>query len=146
LMTDEQINGSEKEEVDPRWGISGREIQQLFGTELMREYLPSIHEGFRTTTSSDIWCRRFKMWYEALPVELDVVISDVRFLNEATIINQLGGKIVRLERKGLVSNDTHASEMEMEMIYANRTLYNDGTIAELEMSVGVLYRDLTFNG
>ena len=38
-FTGEQMNGRLKEVVDPRWGISPRELMQLFGTDLMKDVL-----------------------------------------------------------------------------------------------------------
>ena len=48
LMTDEQLWGSKKDEVDERYGVSPRRILQVFGTELFQfdvyRHIPELEE------------------------------------------------------------------------------------------------------
>ncbi|MGZ0151862.1 deoxynucleotide monophosphate kinase family protein [Kribbella sp. WER1] len=44
----------------------------------------------------------------------DVVITDVRFENEAEWVKEAGGILVRITRPGLVSDDTHESETALD--------------------------------
>ena len=145
LWDDRWVNGEFKETVDPRWGISPRQAQQVMGTELFRERMPEVLEDFSTLIGSDIWVKRFQYWYEGLPEHFNVVVSDVRFKNEAAIITAMGGKIIRVKRDVLESNDTHASEVEMEMIEPHYVVVNNGTIPELHAKISILYKAMLSN-
>ena len=135
LWDDDWVNGQYKETVDPRWGISPREAQQLIGTELFRQYLPVKSEGFRIKTEKNIWVNRFRYWYQNLfltDMFPNVVISDLRFLNEAEVVREMGGSIVRIDRPSITINDSHASETEMEEIIPDYTIINNSSIATYE--------------
>jgi len=54
-----------------------------------------------------------------------VVISDVRFDNEATAIRAAGGCIWRLEVNGLHASDTHPSEAGVPQHNTDQILHND---------------------
>lgn len=142
LWDDEWINGEFKETIDPRWGISPREAQQAIGTELFRERLPEIFPKFNKCIGNNIWVQRFKYFYEGLPKTANVVVSDIRFLNEAESIKALGGIIVRVDRKGLVSIDPHPSEMEMGRIQPNIILENNTSKMALELKIAKVYKEI----
>jgi hypothetical protein len=71
---------------------------------------------------------------EARGVDVAVVV-DCRFLNEAALINEIGGQLWRVERPGFMMGDNHASETEMARIVVDTTLMNDGTLVHLEREV-----------
>lgn len=129
MWSDEWVNGDDKETVDPRWGISPREAMQLVGTELFRKAMPYYSKGFAKTTRDAIWIKRFIEEFE--DYEGDVVIPDVRFVNEAKAIQELGGYIIKIERDGLESTDKHSSETELDKIDADSVVLNNGTIEDL---------------
>lgn len=60
-----------------------------------------------------------------------VVVTDVRFPNEAQEIRDAGGKIVRIIRPGLVSDDTHASEIALDDYEADVEVLNDRDLETL---------------
>ena len=60
-----------------------------------------------------------------------VVITDVRFKNEAAAIRAAGGILVRVERPGSDDGDTHASEVELDTYPVDRLVYNGGTVEQL---------------
>ena len=60
-----------------------------------------------------------------------VVITDVRFRNEAAAIKAAGGILVRVERPGSDDGDTHASEVELDTYPVDRLVYNGGTVPQL---------------
>lgn len=77
-----------------------RRFLQRLGTEGIR----SVDRGF--------WVRPVLaniQWSKA-----PAVITDVRFNNEATAIQQAGGLLVRINRLGHVVNDPHVSENELK--------------------------------
>lgn len=57
-----------------------------------------------------------------------VVITDVRYPNEADAIREAGGILVRIVRPGVADGDTHASETALDDYDANRTVNNAGSL------------------
>lgn len=69
---------------------------------------------------------------EALLYAMPVVITDVRFPNEAEAIRKLGGVIWRVaRRKAANAAGAHISEAGQAEIQVDLTLTNDGTLYEL---------------
>lgn len=66
-----------------------------------------------------------------------VLITDVRFVNEARIIASAGGYVVRVHRDGK-SPGEHGSEREQSMIQADLVVDNDGTLEQLHHSAAQL--------
>ena len=64
-----------------------------------------------------------------------VVITDVRFPNEADAVKQHHGIVVRVERPGLVPPNNHPSERSMETYTFDGHLRNDGTIEDLKRKI-----------
>lgn len=84
-----------------------RTLMQNYGTEVRR----SDHD--------DYWVVQ---WIRAARHHDFVIVDDVRFLNEAKAVKDMGGILVRINREGLVSADTHKSELEMDSIVADTTI------------------------
>lgn len=61
-----------------------------------------------------------------------VVITDVRYRNEADAIREAGGHLIRIVRPGLDSTDTHASEIELDDYPADTTAHNRSTAEAFE--------------
>jgi hypothetical protein len=127
-FTDEQLYGTQEQklQIHPHWGISARTFLQKAGTELFREAMPKIIPDMKTERT--IWVDLFKLKYKKEPKLY--VISDVRFLDEAAVIKELGGVIIRTVRDNNVSSDTkvehkHRSELEMEQITPDYILDNN---------------------
>lgn len=90
----------------PEWGMTIGEMQQKVGTEAIRN---NIHNDawvlslFGTYTDEDFW-----------------IVTDVRFKNEAKIIKERGGIIIRLNGDPLNSkkndnrNMEHQSEIDLD--------------------------------
>lgn len=124
-FTEQQVYGTQenKLEIHPYWGISGREFLQKAGTELFRQELPRLIPSMK-----NIWIELFRLRYEENPKLY--VVSDVRFLDEAKIIKELGGIVIRTKRTNLAVSDSktelkHSSETEMERINVDYTIDND---------------------
>lgn len=121
-LSDDQLEG-DKEEVDPRWGVSSRKILQIVGTELFRNTLPNY------MNIDNIWIESAKMWLERNKGK-NVIFTDVRFLDEARFIKKAGGIILRVVRD-LENKDTHSSETETDKITADYTIYNNSSLEDL---------------
>lgn len=99
-------------------------------------------EGVRNHLGANAW---IDAWYRrAQPINLSadgdhprIVVPDVRFANEAHTLRLAGGTIWRVERAGAHS-DGHASETELDTLYADQTISNNGTLDELADKVDVL--------
>lgn len=70
----------------------------------------------------------------------DVVISDVRFRNEAEAITARGGLMVRVRRPGVGPVNGHASEHDLDEWTFDYSLNNTGTLDELADVVDVVMR------
>lgn len=75
----------------------------------------------------------------------NVIVSDVRFPNEAKAIKERGGIIIKVVRDTQVV-DSHCSESSIEDIDADYTLWNDTTLENLALNVDSLVRLLRTNG
>jgi hypothetical protein len=131
LLDDIQVFGTQeqKEIPDPRWfNCTPRKMMQYVGTELLRDQLEIIMPEL----GKDVFTHCFKLWYEAEMKKnhnLCVVISDVRFQNEADFIQSLGGIVIKINRPSLQTNDIHQSEIELQNITTHNFLIeNTGTI------------------
>lgn len=78
-----------------------RQLLQNFGTELRRGEDPNY------------WIEK---WNNKVYPGENIVVDDVRFLNEAEMVKENFGKIIRIVRLGQESKDGHASETEMDKI------------------------------
>lgn len=102
-------------------GITPRQFMQKLGTEFGREM---IHP--------DLWVARLIGVVAAHMDDPDgaVVVSDVRFPNEAKAIRELGGKIVWITRDGCGPSG-HASEEGLPPDLIDGYVSNDGTPADM---------------
>lgn len=127
-FTERQLHGDLKDEVDPFWNIPPRQVFTYIGTDLVREKLgPFLNVG-------DIfWC--LNMSQRLSQVNGDVVITDVRFENEASLIRSLGGYIIRVVRPGLEPSE-HISEQGN--FVADETVINDSTVEILHKKIASL--------
>lgn len=108
--------------------ITGRQFLQLYGTEAHRQI---FGEGF--------WSRQVLNYESGPPYygqpPFDVlIITDVRFDDEARWIKACGGEIWRVERDTAEDND-HASEAGISDELVSRTIENNGTLEELRQQL-----------
>lgn len=127
-LTDYDVYDSEgKEKEHPRLGMTVRRAMQLAGTEFARDM---IH--------NDIWLRMASHFLVQTLKEKGrtacVVISDVRFKNEANWVRSNGGVIWHIERE-IKKVDSHSSESGILVLSNDTVIYNHGTIDELHRNV-----------
>jgi len=131
-FTTEQLYSDMKDQVDSFWGVTPRYIFQQVGTNIFRDllkvYLPHI------PLQSTLWIENFKRWLETQ--SKSVVVSDVRFVDEASVIRELGGTLIRVIRPSLLQQyghlyQKHVSETDSVNIMYDFLLVNDGTLDEL---------------
>lgn len=126
---DRHANGELKEVVDPFWGYSPRHAYQTMGTELARNLW-----------REDFWLKRAEMVYQK---EGSLIITDIRFQNEADFIRSNGGQIIHIVRDGAEKVLNHASEAGIDKHKEDVILYNNSTIEILEANLEGLVNFLT---
>ncbi len=138
-FSDQQLYGTQEDKLSlhSHWGISSREFLQKVGTELFRNQLSKVIPDMKIKHT--IWADLFKLQYMKKPRHY--VISDVRFLDEAKVITELGGIIIRTERKNDVTScsgyeHVHASETNINKIpFKLRIDNNENTLQEVQIII-----------
>jgi hypothetical protein len=127
-----------KEEVAQLLGVTVTEIEadkaryrgilQWWGTEWRRHQDPLY------------WIKRTAEKIERIRADRSadvVVVTDVRFLNEALLIEDLGGALLRVSRPGADTDpDAHSSETALDNYQFRYVIRNHGTLADLRNDVG----------
>jgi hypothetical protein len=104
------------------WGLEIRELMQRLGTECGRELI-----------SDDIW---IDAALGDSHLGYNLVVTDVRFPNEAEAIKERGGYLVRITRAGVKPANSHPSETALDDWEFDAILDNNGTIEELHNRIG----------
>jgi hypothetical protein len=102
-----------------------RETLQRLGTDVVRELDP------------DLWVRAALAQIDERP--WGVVVTDVRFPNEADAIRDRGGILVRITRPGPVDPDEHKTERALDDYAEDLHVVNDDTIEVLEARARSLF-------
>jgi len=108
-----------------------RRLLQVLGTDFGRRMI-----------GNDVW---IKMAMSDLRQGDRVVISDVRFPNEAQAIKAMGGSMWRINRHNHSAVNNHASERAMDNYMFDHVIYNDGTLDDLSDEVFMLAKELGLN-
>lgn len=108
------------------------EFLQRYGTEAHRD-VPEMGENFWVDLTLPV---------QGYYVNRNLVVTDVRFANEAARIEQLGGIVVQVKRPGTDNNDPHRSE-QLEGIEPHYILYNDRDLDELYTDVEAMLQVFT---
>ncbi|WJN62761.1 deoxynucleoside monophosphate kinase [Streptomyces phage phiScoe15] len=100
-----------------------RSLLQRCGTEAGRQVL-----------GSDVWVKALMSEFDAGSEAL--VVTDVRFPNEADAIRQAGGVLVRIERPGVGPNTApdgtvHSSDVALDGYDFDVVVQNDGDVTDL---------------
>lgn len=93
-----------------------RRLLQVLGTDVGRRLM-----------GDDVWV---KMAMRDLRQGDRIVISDVRFPNEADAIKKLGGKIVRINRLNTQAVNPHPSEHAMDNYEFDKVINNNSTLSD----------------
>ena len=121
-FTDEQLYGTQKEEMT-EFGIRPREAFQKIGTEFGRQQLHNLLPDLRVK-EGELWIDIFR---RECPNDKLIVVTDVRFQNEADAIKEKGGIILYVVREDC-ERDCHESE-RIDVEYEH-LLENNGTLEE----------------
>lgn len=104
------------------YGVSPRRMAQTLGTEWGRDLI-----------NPQLWLLRAE---QAIDFAAEcgvpgVVITDVRFENEAAWIRRRGGVVVHVHRPGLRAVESHSSEAGVALQLQDPVVVNDSSIAQL---------------
>lgn len=125
LLTENQLyDTEEKERIDPRWGLSPRQMFQQLGTNYIRNQI-----------DPNFFLKHFEIWYHQQPSDTNIIIPDVRFQNEVDLIHRLGGKVVYIYRPFL-SEDLHESEISATQLnHIDYYIENCGTLSQFYKAI-----------
>lgn len=104
---------------------------------IVRSMLQNLGVGARKIFGDTFWV--YQALSDVAPQD-KVVVSDVRFINEAEFIQGFKGQIWRIERLNTEAVNGHVSESEMTGYPVDQTFLNNGTIEDLEVLIGVRMR------
>lgn len=105
---------------------SPRQILQWWGTE------------YRRAQQADYWVQRLQAKVQELQAAgiSHVLVTDVRFADEAACIRALGGQVWRVHRPNLLAQNTgHISEVTGQEFAPEETITNEGTLHALRLQL-----------
>ena len=106
----------------------------------VRELLQEMGTGVRRADDPDYWVKKLAGRLVDMPATARVVVPDVRFRNEALLIQRFSGTLVKVVRPGHDPADAaHASETSLlDWAAWDAVIRNDSTVAELERKAEAL--------
>ncbi|MGW3073534.1 deoxynucleotide monophosphate kinase family protein [Kitasatospora sp. NPDC001132] len=120
------------------------EVVERHGWEKAKTTLPEVRRTLQNfgqavrDVDPNFW---LNLMLERLDVaaswNLPVVVTDTRYVNEATALRARGFKLVRIVRPGAGTRD-HVSETELDNFPADVTVANVGTVADLHAQADLL--------
>lgn len=131
-LTHEQLYGELKEVIDPRYGLSPRFMMQHVG-QSFRKLWP------------DVWVWYLRRHLEVmLAAGMKVVVTDVRQDNEARMIRDLEGYLIKVERPGAGARngiEAHITETWVDSDYTwDMVIENDASLEKLYRQVEDFYQ------
>lgn len=113
---------SKVDENIPMLGVSPRQLMQTLGTDWGREIV-----------NQDLWVLMAKDRF--LRSGPGMIITDVRFENEAAWIRSLGGRIIHLQSRKNDKTNKHKSEDLIEIKPEDIVIQNNSTLEDLQQKV-----------
>lgn len=130
-LTDADFEDRARKEVPhARFGVSPRRMAQTLGTEWGRQ------------------CINEKLWLmcadrvveEAHAARVPLVITDIRFQNEADWLRSHNGILIHVLRNGVAAVESHSSEAGVNIDPRDCTLMNNGTYVQLYREIDRMVR------
>ncbi len=119
------------------WGNRKEVPSELLGGQTPRHAMQTLGtEWGRNLIHKDIWILAWKL--QVGKYSTPVVIDDLRFLNEAKAIKELGGRVILVERAETTTKDMHTSEVELERIPYDVKILNNSSIDNLHLEMSKL--------
>jgi hypothetical protein len=125
-FSDDQVNGDAKEIVDPRWGVTPRQLMNFLGVDTLKIRLPKLYPQV-----GDIYTKHLEIILKE-NLKTSFTISDLRFQKDVDAIKKNGGIIIKVTRPGLNNHDQHISEQGVDKIKRiDYYIVNDGNLEDL---------------
>lgn len=119
-------------------------VDELFTQKppIMRALLQNYGTEVRRGDSTDYWISKWEETVRTYHEFEDVVVDDVRFINEAETIKSLGGVLVYIALEGQELTDKHVSETEMDQIpFEYMITASRGDIGGIYKQIDLIYED-----
>ena len=129
-----------KTNLEPEWGMTVREFLQKLGTDALRT---GLHDN--------VWVNALMADYVAIGDNLlegevrkvreedliypNWIITDTRFPNEAQVIKDKGGIVIRINRPGIEPINNHPSEVGLDHWKFDYKIVNNSDLFELKENV-----------
>ena len=107
-----------------------RRLLQAMGTEVGRDMF-----------GQTVWIDQLRNYLAAQKPDDDVVVTGIRFPNEASMIRELGGELWWVHRPGYGPVNSHTSDNALTYEDFDRVVMNDGTLDDLEQHVAKLLQN-----
>ncbi|WNO26044.1 deoxynucleoside monophosphate kinase [Arthrobacter phage Wildwest] len=129
-----------------------QDVIDVLGWEKAKDYCPEVRIMLQRLGTEAIRTIDDRFWIRAAFEKIDalradgkpVVVTDVRYPNEADAIRDATGYLVRIVRDLPDDGDTHASEKAMDDYREHLRIGNNGSIDDFEYLASSVARDLTF--
>lgn len=119
----EQYWKDRKEEPIPAFGVSPRQMLQTLGTEWGRKLV-----------NTDVWLLLAKGQLHARGPGM--IITDVRFENEAAWVRKMGGIVIHVKRDAAPKVSMHESEAGVSVAeLSDEIIMNDGSLEDLQAQI-----------
>jgi hypothetical protein len=141
-LTYKQLHTLEgKEGYDPYWGTTPRRILQHIGSSMRSLPIEPKGSFWIKYLMRELDAIRDREEKEDVPVadRTLVVVSDVRYPNEASAIRERGGILIKVIRDTGLPEDLDSSEQQSDKIPCNITLNNDKSISDLYQELGTTF-------
>lgn len=132
-----------KDEDQDMWRLS--EVVSGHGWEYAKDMFPEVrrilqHLGqAQREFDEDYWVNALRRKLNSAEAwNMPVVVTDVRYLNEARMLRARGFRLVRIIRDGATAGGTaaaHSSETELDTFAADLDIYNTGSLDFLYRSI-----------
>lgn len=124
-----------KEKIDECWGKSPRQIMQWLGTDILRTHI-----------NQDFFVMNMKQKIESSKANY-IVVSDIRFDNEAEFIKAMGGKVIKIIRSDAKTTDhsEHITEKGISSDLIDTIIENNGSIEEFQNTVKFVVKHFLFD-
>lgn len=107
----------QKEKKLPLWDKTPRQLAQWLGSDVYRKQF-----------DEDVWLKNMEMRINKKHVGKDIVITDIRYDNEALLVHKLGGTVWKIDASERIkNNDNHETEKGISPELVDLTLYNNTT-------------------
>jgi hypothetical protein len=140
----DQVFGDTKEVIDPRWGVTPREMMQRLGSFVREVHTETwVRKTFDTITAAQrgedilLHIESLKQFAPVKPSTQRWCITDVRHTNEADAVRAHGGVILKVHRPSIALDafSDHESEASVDLIEPDHLIVNDGTLGDLKVRV-----------